>query len=180
MTLATPKRWSRSEYYRLAELDFFQNERVELLEGEIVEMSPQNRPHAAAIGRLNTLLVRSFGDTHIVRVQLPLDIDEHNQPEPDFAVVPIPLVEDSDPHPPTADWIIEVADSSLALDRQRKSELYARAGVPVYWVVNVRESEIEVFSELRDGKYRTRRVFTGNDSVSFPENSGETRPADLS
>ncbi len=179
MRLATPKRWSRDDYYRLADLDFFHNQRVELLDGEIVEMTPQKRPHATAIGKLNTLLVQEFGQTHIVRVQLPLDIDEKNQPEPDFAVVPISLVDASDPHPSTADWVIEVADSSLTLDREAKSKLYAQAGVPVYWIVNVRDSEIEVYSDLRDSQYRTRRTFGAEERVVFPGGSGSVSASQL-
>lgn len=179
MALITPKRWTRSEYYRLAELDFFKAQRVELLDGEIVEVTPQNRPHAAAIGKLTTLLVQAFGQTHIVRVQLPLDVDEKNQPEPDFAVVPIALVESSDPHPSTADWVVEVADSSLALDRQQKVDLYAKAGVPEYWIVNVKDCEIEVYNDLRDLKYRNRRTYSADEKAPFPGGAGETSAANL-
>jgi len=168
VTTLTPKLWNRDEYYRLEELGFFRDQRVELLYGEIVRMSPQNKPHALALSRLNTLMVLVYRSSHYVRVQLPLDLGTESQPEPDIAVVPISLVENSDPHPPTADLVVEVAETSLLYDRKEKAALYAGAGVPTYWLVNLREEVLEVYTRPEGKQYSESQILTPTESVAFP------------
>lgn len=169
------KQWTREEYLRLAELEFFQDQRVELMYGEILRMSPQKRPHALTIGRLNTVLVRVYGETHVVRVQCPLDLTQDSQPEPDIAVVPIALVEAADPHPNTADLVIEISASSLSYDRGDKGALYAQAGIPYYWLFNLQDRCLEAYaqpaplpSERRGFGYKSRLVYNATESVSLP------------
>ncbi len=136
--------WTRESYYRLADSNVLNGERVELVGGELIYRSPQKHPHAYVVGVLTGLLVGLYGKTHVVRVQLPLDLSNESQPEPDFAVVTKALHRTSRPHPATADLVIEVSYTSLAYDRDEKGALYATAGIPEYWIVNLVDGQIEV------------------------------------
>lgn len=138
------KRWTREEYVRLAELGAFEGQRVELIAGEIIEhMSPQGEPHSATIVRAMHFLIRAFGPESFLRIQMPLAATPDAMPEPDLAIV-AGKPGDSPAPPNTALLVIEVADSSLAVDRGPKSSLYAAAGVPDYWIVDLPNRCIEV------------------------------------
>lgn len=140
-----PRGWTVDEYARMGEAGIFRpGERVELIEGEIVPVSPQNVPHASRIARLTTLFVRTFGETHEVRVQLPLTLGERSEPEPDFALVTSEDADRSKRHPDRADLVIEIADSSLSFDRNEKASLYAKALIPEYWILNLANGRVEV------------------------------------
>ena len=142
----------RVEYDRLVEAGCFQDERLELLHGRLVLMSPQNAPHATAVKKLNKLLVLLCGDDADVRPQSPVVAGDDSEPEPDFAVV---RPDDSMEHPEAALLVIEVADSSLAKDREVKAPLYAAAGYPEYWIVNLPERCVEIYRDPAGGRYRT-------------------------
>jgi Uma2 family endonuclease len=137
---------SRAEYERMVDLGLFRNERVELWRGWIVQMSPQKSPHASAVERLNYIFVLALRPSRAaaVRVQLPLALSDHSEPEPDLAVVAPGDYKQA--HPAAADvrLIIEVADSSLADDRGFKAEEYAAAGIPEYWIINLIDQLVEV------------------------------------
>jgi Uma2 family endonuclease len=145
MTIAEPttRHFTRAEYYRMAEIGLFDGQRVELIQGEIVTMSPQNNPHALAVAIINGWLVRTLGEQFTVRCQLPLVASDDTEPEPDFSVV-AGTAESQREHPTGALVVIEVADSSLAHDR-RKADIYASRGVPDYWILNLRERKLEVY-----------------------------------
>ena len=123
---------------------FAPGERVELIEGEIIPVSPQNPLHAKIVERLTTLLVMNFGKTHGIRVQLPLTLTGHSEPEPGFALVSLAHERSGPRHPASADLVIEVADSSLSFDRGEKASLYAKVGIPDYWIVNARNRRVEI------------------------------------
>ena len=143
---ATTHRWTIESFERLLELGVFtEDSRVELIEGEIIAMPPMLTPHASAVTRSTKVFVRLFGESHDVRVQLPFNIPDYSQPEPDLALTPV--VEGEIPHPTSADLIVEVADSTLAYDRTEKASLYARAGVRDYWIINVISSRLEVYRD---------------------------------
>ena len=142
----------RVEYERLVDLGAFEDERIELLRGALVTMSPQKSPHAHAVGALTRTLIRQLGERALVRPQLPVAISDDSEPEPDIAVVPEARYRDH--HPTWAHVIIEVADSSLRKDRGVKRELYAEQGVPEYWIVNVADHVVEVYRSPADGLYR--------------------------
>lgn len=146
LTQVRHKVWDSKTYYKVGETGAFEGERVELVEGEIIEMSPQNHSHASTVGRLTNLLVIEFHQTHVVRVQLPLDLGSLSQPEPDFALVRYDENERSMPHPQSADLVIEVSDSSLTFDRGEKACVYAKAGLCEYWIVNLSGRQVEVLS----------------------------------
>ena len=123
-----------------------EDEHVELLEGEIVQMSPQEKPHARATSRLTRWVTRFLGDEYAVRCQLPLTLPD-SEPEPDLAIVRTREEDTADRHPRTALLVIEVADSSARYDLSVKARIYARAGIPEFWLVLVQQRTIEV---LRD------------------------------
>lgn len=142
----------RVEYDKLVELGVFEHERVELLRGYVVHMSPQKSRHAAAVQSLNHLFVLALVGARraSVRVQLPLAISDDSEPEPDVALVA--FGEYRDQHPETAHLVIEVAESSLREDRA-KIEIYAEAGIPEYWIVDIPHGLVEVHTDIVDGGY---------------------------
>lgn len=148
LTAATVKRWTRAEYHRLAEQGWFDGQRVQLIEGEIVEMSPQNWPHHAAILKVQRVLTRIFGDEYFVTVQAPLALGDMAEPEPDVAVIR-GRIEDFQDHPTTAALVVEVADTTLAHDLKEKAGLYAKHGIADYWVVNLIDRRLHVHRRPR-------------------------------
>ncbi len=135
-----PRRWTRAEYDRMVEVGLLgEDDRVELIDGEILTMSPQDSLHAATIMLVQDTLRRAFGTDRSVRVQLPLALDPLSEPEPDFAVVEGTWRDYVDEHPATALLVVEVALTTLAYARRRKASLYARAGIPEYWVIDLRD-----------------------------------------
>lgn len=146
--IVEPRRrlWSRDEYYQMAEFGWFDDQRVELVEGEIVQMSPQKNAHFVAIESTAEILKAVFGPKYWVRAQAPLRLLPRSEPEPDVAVV-TGSRHDYREHPSTALLIVEISDSSLIYDRQIKSALYARAGIADYWIVNLIDRQLEVFRQ---------------------------------
>ncbi len=136
-------RWSVEDYQKLAGLDLFQGSRVELIDGEIFEMSPQNAAHANAIEKLIGSLMRIFAGGFRVRFQLPLVLGPASEPEPDAAIV-AGTYENSSRHPQHAALVVEASDSSLHFDRTVKAGIYAQAGIPEYWICNIQDRQLEV------------------------------------
>jgi Uma2 family endonuclease len=145
----------RAEYDRLVELGVFEDERVELLHGGLVQKCPQSELHAKAISHLNKLFVVAVGERAEVRIQAPFAATHDSEPEPDVAIVP--LEQPSAEHPTTALLVIEVADTSIRKDRS-KALIYAAAGVPEYWIVNLTNRMIEVHRDLVTGGYASRTL----------------------
>jgi len=135
----------------MVELGLFDSERIELLYGVIVRMSPKGAPHDSAIDRLTEWLVTALAGRATVRIQNAFAASDGSEPEPDVAVVP--RGDYRAEHPSRALLIIEVADSSLETDRGVKARLYAECGVEEYWIVNVRDGLVEVHSEIVRGSY---------------------------
>lgn len=163
-----PRPFSVAEYHQMIDAGILpEDERVELLEGVIVAVSPQKRPHAFLIQRLNALLLRQLDGRYHVLPQLPLALGDRSEPEPDLAVVTIADGQSRTEHPRTALLAIEVAGDSLRKDRLVKSRIYARAGVSEYWVFNLDEACLEVQRDPdRDSEtYRTRFVVTRQEEV---------------
>lgn len=151
-------RWTRQEYHRLGEAGVLAGKRVELLDGEIVEISPIESAHSTAVALAAALLEEAFGVGFYVRVQQPLNLGDDSEPEPDIAVVVGGVRDYEEEHPRTAVLVVEVASSSLGYDRERKSALYARAGVPEYWIVNLLERQVEVYRKPRSAIRRYAQV----------------------
>jgi Uma2 family endonuclease len=151
----------RSEYDRLIELGLFGDERVELIRGVLVKMSPQRAPHASTVQKLDKLLNKRL-DRFDVRIQLPLALSDDTEPEPDVAVV-VPGNYDAE-HPATALLIIEVSDSTLRADRA-KAAVYASAGIGEYWIVNLSASTVEVYTSPDGERYAEFRTLRAGDTV---------------
>jgi Uma2 family endonuclease len=144
---ATTRRWRRVEYERLVDLGVFVGERLELLDGVLVVREPQGSPHAAIVTQVGQVLAAAFGGGWHPRLHSPLALGEHSEPEPDVAVVPGKPQDYIAAHPSTAALVVEVADSSLRLDRRFKAAVYARAGLREYWIVNLVDRVLEVHRE---------------------------------
>jgi Uma2 family endonuclease len=153
------------QYHRIGETGVFEgHERVELIEGEIVEMAPTGGAHAGTTNDLNQMLVLATGDRALVTVGNPVRLDRYNEPQPDFALLRPRANSYCDAHPTAADTLllIEVAESSLRYDRKVKLPLYARHGVPELWIVDLEGGAIEVCREPRgDGYAAWSRVAPG-------------------
>jgi Uma2 family endonuclease len=141
------KHWTKDEYYRLGELGFFRGQKVELIEGTLMVQSPQKPPHSNVVDVVAELLRDAFGKGYRVRCQLPVDLGQTSEPEPDVLVVPGTRQQYRNSHPTSAVLIVEVSDTTLSYDRGRKGSLYARAGVSDYWVVNLKDRRVEVYRD---------------------------------
>jgi hypothetical protein len=136
-----------AEYHRMGEVGILTGrDRVELIEGELVAMAPIGSEHSGTVNALTRLLVEIVGDRGVVAVQNPVQLDDLTEPEPDFAVLkPRPdYYRRATPRADDVLLLIEVADSSLAYDRAVKRSLYARHGIPEFWIVNLTAGEVEV------------------------------------
>jgi Uma2 family endonuclease len=175
------RRLSVAEYHRMIEAGVFdEDERLELLEGVIVRMSPQKERHARAIQRLTRTLVRTAPESLWVRVQLPLTLGSGSEPEPDLAVVAADQVGSRDEHPRSALLVVEVAADSLGKDRSVKVPLYARSGIPEYWIVNLVDECVEVHRDpdARAERYATVLTFRHGNTLSSPQIAGLTLSVD--
>jgi len=142
------RRWTRVEYDQLVEKGVFGSEdRLELLDGVLVVCEPQGSRHSGVVDLVREALERAFGRGYYVRGDKPMALDPASEPEPDVAVFPGRTRDYLDALPSAPLLVVEVADSSLALDRVRKGGLYARAGIADYWIVNLVDQVVEVYRE---------------------------------
>src|SRR5262245_19953782 len=140
-----PSRYTVERYFALVDEGVLEpDDRVELLEGVIVAMSPGNPPHDGVVSVVARVLGKAVGDRAAIRCQVTLVLGRHSAPEPDVAVVAGRERDYMTAHPTTALLVVEVADSSLAQDRLTKAAMYAAAGIPEYWIVNLRDDCVEV------------------------------------
>jgi Uma2 family endonuclease len=164
-----PRRFNVTEYYRMAEAGVLKpDDRVELIEGEIIKMSPIGGPHAACVERLDDLLAGVVEPSLMVRMQNPITLDDFSEPIPDIAIVRARRDYYATRHPAPAEvfLIIEVADTTVLTDRNIKIPLYARIGIPESWLINLPKQMIEVYFDLYEGKYRKRSTFKRGESVN--------------
>ena len=170
-----PRRFNVTEYYRMAEAGILKPEdRVELIEGEVIKMSPIGSPHAACVSRLVRFLANAIGETAILSVQNPVRLDDFSEPVPDLALLKPRKDYYAARHPVPADvlLVIEVADTSLLKDRNIKVPLYARAGISEIWLVNIPKQVVEVYSESQNGKYRKCQKNKRGETVESPTVKG--------
>lgn len=146
-----------TEYYRMAETDILsESDRVELIEGEELEMSPIGSRHAACVDRLIQVLCLLVGKHFIVHMQNPFRLDEYSEPQPDLCLLQTRTDFYAQAHPTPADvlLVVEVADSSAGFDREVKVPLYAQASVPEVWLINLPAETVEICAQPSGGKYR--------------------------
>jgi Uma2 family endonuclease len=178
------RRWKRVEYDRLIELGFFRpGDPVELLGGHLIVAEPQGSGHFAAVRAAEEALRVAFGRGWEVRGQGPLALDQDSEPEPDLAVVPGSFRDYQTGHPSRPVLVVEVSESSLALDREHKGSLYARAGLADYWIVNLPERVLETYRDPEPDatapfgwRYRSVAVLGPEASVSPLARPGQRIP----
>ena len=168
------KRWARVEYERLVDRAVFQpGDRIELVGGQLVVREPQGSPHAVAVRLAEDVIRAAFGSGWEVRGQMPVALDDESEPEPDVAVCAGSPRDYLAGHPSRPVLLVEVADASLAFDREHKGSLYARAHVPDYWIVNLVDRVLEVHRDPAPSadapygwRFSTRRRLGATDTVS--------------
>lgn len=160
-------RWTRRQYEHMVEAGVLTtDDRVELIDGRIVPMSPQNSRHATSVEMTRRALEPVCPASALVRAQFPLAIGEASEPEPDLAVVPGSIEDYIDQHPSEALLVVEVADSSLAKDRERKRLLYAQHDIPEYWIVNLVDQHLEIYRDPASGDYKSKTTLERRDTVT--------------
>ena len=168
------RRFTVDEYYAMADAGILtEDDRVELIEGEIIQMASIGSRHAACVNRLTRLLVDGAGDAAVVTVQNPVRLSDLTEPQPDFALVqPRPdFYADAHPRPEDVLLIVEVALTTLGYDRDIKLPLYARARVPEVWIVDLEGDAVEVYREASEGEFHDATRAGRNDvlhPVAFP------------
>ena len=168
MSVPTPHRFTVDEYHRMGEAGIFhQDDRVELIAGEIVEMAPIGSDHAWVVARLAMLFARACGNL-IVWPQNPIALSLEDEPQPDLVLVePLPhLYRKTHPGPGEVLLVIEVADTSLPFDRNQKLPRYALAGIPEVWIVDLRGDRVLVFRSPKGHGYETQSVVSRGEQVS--------------
>ena len=168
------------EYYRMAEANILTEEdRVELIAGQIVAMSPIGSRHAACVKRLNLLLGKMIGDSILLGVQDPIALDAYSEPEPDLVLLRPRADFYAAAHPAAGDVLlaIEVADTSASYDREVKVPLYAQAGIPEVWLIDLQQGRIEVYARPQGNAYQQRVEVDANDAFTSPTVAGLTLTA---
>lgn len=163
-------RITRAQYDRFVATGALDGAHVELLEGVIVHMAPQGPEHAGTVQILANLLRNALSGRADVREEEPFIASDLSEPEPDIAVVPVADARDA--HPDRAFLVIEVAESSLTIDRRAKSAIYASASVLEYWIVNLRDRTVEVHTDPRRDAYASARIARRGEELSpiaFPD-----------
>jgi Uma2 family endonuclease len=169
------RRFTVDEYYRMAEAGILhEDDRVELIEGEIVEMAPIGSRHDACVMRLNQLFHKYGGQRVLVKVQGPIHLGEYSELQPDITLLhPRPdFYRTAHPGPQDILLLVEVAETSLSYDREVKASLYARAGIREYWIVDLADETVEVYQEPSPAGYRLIRRLRHGDRIApeaFPD-----------
>ncbi|MDJ0737286.1 MAG: Uma2 family endonuclease [Nostocaceae cyanobacterium] len=164
-----------ADYHRMAEVGIFDpEERLELIAGQIIQMSAKGTAHSAATTRTAKLLNQQLGERVLVRLQEPIQLDNYSEPEPDIAVVmPNPLYYDD--HHPTPDevfFLIEIADTSLKYDTENKAKIYAKSGIQDYWVLDVSGRKLHVYRLPNSEGYQSEMIISEDVTISplaFPD-----------
>lgn len=176
MTVTQAKRFSLDEYHKLTEIGFFhEDDRIELIRGEIIEMAAKGTAHEVCLRNLLRELPRLVGDRATLQSQAPIILPPNSEPEPDFAIVRNSPDNYLSAHPSPNDvlLVMEVADSTLNYDRNIKLPLYAEAGISDYWIFNLFDNQLEAHSEPFQNSqgtfgYQNRRIVLPNQAISLP------------
>lgn len=171
--LAQRHRFTLDEWHQMIDAGLLRDQHVELLDGEIYEMTPIGPPHQSVVDRLTHLLVTTFGDRAIVRVQGPVPARPRSEPQPDIALLrrQADFYRKAHPEAPNVFLVVEVAETSLAYDHA-KLRIYATGGIQEVWIVDLRGDRIEVYRDLRGESYGDVRISERGESLAclaFPE-----------
>jgi Uma2 family endonuclease len=176
MSIAQAKRFTLDEYHRLTELGFFhEDDRLELINGEIIEMASKGKAHETCLRNLWKQLPKLVGDRATLQSQAPITLPPNSEPEPDFAIVKNKEDNYLSAHPAPTDvlLVIEVSDSSLDYDQVVKIPLYAQAGISDYWIFNLFDNHLECYSEpyqdsLGKYGYSNKRIVLPTQVIALP------------
>jgi Uma2 family endonuclease len=173
VTLTTAK-WSIEDYHRMIASGILAGRQVELLSGEIIEMSPEGESHAYCSDEAGEYLIYLLGNKAKVRQAKPITLpDSNSEPEPDIAIAQRlgQNYREHHPYPENIFWLIEYSDSSLTKDLEVKTKIYAAAGIPEYWVINLRTMQLIIFREPTAEGYQSQEILTQGSitSLAFPE-----------
>lgn len=169
ITPAKIRFWNVSEYHYLGEKGILHpEEKIELIEGQLIKMSPKGTLHTAATRRIAKTLTNLLVNKAAIYTQDPIELNDNSEPEPDVSVVKIDPNDYVTHHPQTEEiyLIIEVADSSLEYDCEIKAKLYAKSGIKDYWVIDVRERKLHLFRKPQKTGYETKEILSEIDSVT--------------
>ncbi|MEO1692736.1 MAG: Uma2 family endonuclease [Cyanobacteria bacterium J06631_6] len=170
--MKTRYKWTIADYHQLVETGLLEGKPVELLEGEIIEMSPEGVPHSYTNDSVANYIRRILKDVALVKEAHPITLD-NSEPEPDIAVVRLPndIYKLHHPYPEDIYWLIEVSNRTLDKDLHDKTITYARNGIPEYWVIDLPHNKLWVFTQPNSQGYsQTEEFTTGNVfSLSFPD-----------
>ena len=176
MVVATRRKFTIDEYHQLVDLGFFtENDRIELIRGEIIEMAPKRTPHLVCNSILFGELYKLLSDRANIRGQEPITLPSNSEPEPDVVIAKKKADNYLSAHPVVEDIIlvIEISDSTLQYDRETKLSLYAEAGISCYWIVNLVSSCLEMYARPfsdNQGKfnYKNKSIFLPSESIEIP------------
>lgn len=174
-------RWTVEEYHRLAEAGILDEDSpVELLNGQIIRMSPAGDQHAACIDRLDELFRDILGKTVNIRIQSPVSLDALSEPEPDIAILKRKdnFYADGHPRPEDILLLVEVADSTIEKDRMLKKAAYASAGITEYWIVNIPGRQVEQYLQPIGESYQLEHIYKASQSLESPV-AGTVRVIDI-
>jgi Uma2 family endonuclease len=163
MTLSDVRLWTVDEYHRMLDAKILtERDRVELIGGKIIYMSPQRPPHSATVQRASSYLKKILGDRATVRIQAPITLSINSEPEPDIAIVRNDARDYFDRHPSAADTflLIEVADTTLTKDITIKASIYAEVGISEYWVLDVNNRQVYLFRQPKEDKYQEMSILS--------------------
>jgi Uma2 family endonuclease len=155
--MVTLLKWSIADYHKLIETGILCDRRIELINGELVEMSPEGVIHAAYCGSIADYLRHIFNSQAWIREAHPIILN-NSEPEPDIAIVKLPKSRYFQNHPTPQDifWLIEISDTTLAYYLSQKKEIYARSNIPEYWVIDVKNKKLIIFTQPIDNNYAAR------------------------
>jgi Uma2 family endonuclease len=172
-TELVPAKITLEQYHRMVDTGIWDDCHVELLNGVVVEMSPEGMPHAHRSSDVGEYLMRLLGDRAHVRPAKPITLPSGSEPEPDIAIVQRLGNEylAHHPYPENIFWVIEYSNTSLDKDLGVKAAIYATEGIPEYWVINLKKNILIVFRDPVDGKYQSRQEFTTGtiNPLAFPD-----------
>ena len=169
----TTAKWTIDEYHQMIAAGILDNRCVELLQGEIIEMSPEGKPHAYFSSNAGEYLIRLLGNHATIRLGKPITLPNHSEPEPDIAIVQRLGREylEHHPYPENIFWLIEYSDSSLDKDLDIKTKVYGEAGIVEYWIVNLKTRKIMIFQSPQEGEYTFKKTISEGliYSLAFPK-----------
>ena len=161
--------WTVEDYHRLVAAGILHpEERVELIEGQIVRMAAKGTPHSAAITRTARVLVNGLGEQVLLRTQESIRLNDYSEPEPDVAVVQVNPLDYADHHPTPEEvyLVIEVVDSSLSKEREIKARIYAQAGIADYWILDINQRQLFVLRTPSQNGYQNEFMLTEDANIS--------------